>query len=104
MFSKKNFYYIMKAKEGLRNMRKNEQRLPIDIAIGDELKSLRLARGMSLQYIADRVGITRQSVHAYEQGRASISVQNLIKICDLYGVKYYDLLEKVARYAYRGTE
>ena len=84
-------------------MRNNEQRLAIDIAIGEELKALRTQRGLSLQYIADRVGITRQSVHAYEQGRASISVQNLIKICDLYGVKYYELLEKVAKYAYKET-
>ena len=84
-------------------MRNKEERLAIDIAIGEELKALREARKLSLQSVAERVGITRQSVHAYEQGRASISVQNLIKICDIYGVKYFELLERVARYAYKET-
>ena len=84
-------------------MRNKEERLAIDVSIGEELKALREARKMSLQSVAERVGITRQSVHAYEQGRASISVQNLIKICDIYGVKYFELLERVARYAYKET-
>lgn len=84
-------------------MRSNEKRLAIDVAIGEELKAMREARNLSLQYVAERVGITRQSVHAYEQGRSSISVQNLIKICDIYGVQYFELLERVASYAYRET-
>lgn len=72
----------------------------IDLAIGEELRDLRKQRGMTLLDVAERIGCTKSLISHYEHGKASISVPQLIKLCEIYQVPYVDVLEKVKRYIY----
>jgi transcriptional regulator with XRE-family HTH domain len=67
-----------------------------DIKI-DHLK-LRKARRSSfptssLSAVAERLGITRQSLSDYELGRSSPTADRLAQICVLYGISLTDLID-----------
>jgi len=67
-----------------------------DIKI-DHLK-LRKARRSSfpessLSAVAERLGITRQSLSDYELGRSSPTADRLAQMCILYGVTLADLID-----------
>ena len=55
--------------------------------IGVKLRQLRERRNWSLQDVAIRLKKSRKSVHAYEMGIVSISVDNLEALLRIYGVK-----------------
>lgn len=56
-------------------------------------KKLIQARGLLSQTEAAlRLGFTKQLLQAYESGRAYPSLKNLIRICDVYGCKFEQLL------------
>jgi putative transcriptional regulator len=60
------------------------------------IRSLRFAAGeMTQAELADRVGLTRQTIIAIEQGRYSPSLEVAFKIARVFGVP----LEQVFRYA-----
>jgi putative transcriptional regulator len=42
---------------------------------------------MTQQALADRVGVTRQTIVAVEQGRYSPSLEIAFRICEVFGVK-----------------
>lgn len=52
----------------------------------------RLARdGMTQQDLADRLGVTRQTIHAIEKGRYAPSVGLALKLAAIFGVRVEDL-------------
>lgn len=48
---------------------------------------------MTQQYVADRLGIGRESYARYENGSRNPSLQNLVDLADLFGVTTDYLLE-----------
>jgi putative transcriptional regulator len=63
--------------------------------IVNEIRRLRFEHGeMTQQELADRVGVTRQTVNAIEQGKYSPSLEVAFKIAVAFGVG----IEKVFRY------
>ena len=86
-------------KRGEYNMKKRID--PIDLAIGRELHDIRKQRGYTLLEVAERLGCTKSLISHYEHGKASISVQQLMRICTIYEVPYLDILEKVKGMIYR---
>ena len=83
-------------------MRKPKSR--IDVAIGDELKVLRQRNKLTLAEVAERMGCSRQLIMFYEKGIVSISVPQLIRICDIYNSSYIVVLEKVKSLVYTEQE
>ena len=65
-------------------------------AIGKKLRELRLARGMSLQEVADAIGSAREYVRRVEMGHVSVGVDSLEKICRALDVKMSDLFTEPA--------
>lgn len=57
------------------------------------LKALRRQYGYTQQYVAEQLGITPQSYHAYEAGITIPTLPNFIKLARLYDVSLDDLLE-----------
>ena len=49
--------------------------------------------GYTQQFVAEQLGITPQSYHAYEAGIAIPTLPNFIKLARLYDVSLDDLLE-----------
>ena len=55
--------------------------------VTNEIRALRFAAGeMTQAELADRVGLTRQTIIAIEQGRYSPSLEVAFKIARLFGV------------------
>lgn len=80
-------------------MRKPKSEL--DIAIGNELRELRLKNHLTLKQVAERMNCTHQLIMFYERGIVSISVPQLVKICDIYNSSYIVVLEKVKSLIYK---
>jgi putative transcriptional regulator len=54
--------------------------------IRNHIRELRAARGMTQQDLADRVGVTRQTVIAMEQDKYSPSLETAFKVALVLGV------------------
>ena len=59
----------------------------------ENLKALRRQYGYTQQFVAEQLGITPQSYHAYEAGITIPTLPNFIKLARLYDVSLDDLLE-----------
>src|SRR5438067_7557494 len=71
----------------------------IDRIVGDNVRALRVSRGMSQSQLADGIGITFQQVQKYEKGANRISAGRLYRIARLFDVpikSLYDGLEGVS--------
>ena len=71
------------------------------IKLGELLTQTRINKGMSQQEVADRLGVSDVTISRYEKGQREIAMPTYIKICDIYNVDAYELLEKVRKYIYR---
>lgn len=61
--------------------------------IGDNLRILRMERGMTQEDIANRLGITRFSIANYETGRRAPSVSTLKKYAQMFGMPLDQITE-----------
>jgi putative transcriptional regulator len=67
-------------------------------AIRNRIRELRASREMTQQELADRVGVTRQTVIAIEQDKYSPSLETAFKVATALGVT----LERCFEYDPRG--
>ena len=65
-----------------------------DVALGKILKEYRVQNNLTLQNIADKLGVSRQMIFYYESGRTPLSVVQVINICGLYGLDYATVLKQ----------
>lgn len=72
-----------------------------DKKLGENLMSIRVAHGMSQQYVADRMGLSRAAISFYELGKRTIDVETLFKLCDIYNVDVNDVVNSVRKYVYK---
>lgn len=59
----------------------------------ENLKAFRRQYGYTQQFVAEQLGITPQSYHAYEAGITIPTLPNFIKLARLYDVSLDDLIE-----------
>ena len=70
-------------------------------AIQNRIRELRFDRGeMTQQALADRIGVTRQTVNAIELGKYSPSLEVAFRIAAVFGVS----LDEVFQYAGKGVK
>ena len=55
------------------------------------MKEARLGAGLSQQQLADRVGVSRQTIHAIEKGDYNPTIVLCIGICRVLGLTLNDL-------------
>ena len=53
----------------------------------------RLKAGKSVKEVADSIGVTRQSIYGFENGRYMPSINILQKMAQIYGCTLEELLE-----------
>jgi transcriptional regulator with XRE-family HTH domain len=58
----------------------------------EKLRPVRKSRGFSGTEVSKILGISKQMVHAWEKGVKKISLENLIKLADLYQVTLDELV------------
>ena len=64
-------------------------------SLGEALKAHRQQSGMTREYVAEALGVSRQAVSKWETGAAEPSTSNLLALAKLYGVDPGDLLRGV---------
>lgn len=57
------------------------------------LQTLRIAAGWSRQFVADRLGVSRQAVWLWETGRQVLAADKAVKLADMFGVTVEYLME-----------
>lgn len=86
-----------------------QERLPRDPesvtqrrSLGETLRLHRERCNMTQEFVAQRIGVSRQAVSKWEQGTSEPSTTNLIKIARVYDVDPADLLKGVEDKVGRG--
>jgi transcriptional regulator with XRE-family HTH domain len=76
-----------------RMTRRIGQRSPteLDSAVGQRIRRRRIALGISLQELSQRVGVSGPQVHRYENGTTRIAASRLIAIAEVLGVSVQTL-------------
>ena len=64
-------------------------------SLGEVLKEYRQQSGMTQEYVAEALGVSRQAVSKWETGVAEPSTSNLLALAKLYGVDPGELLRGV---------
>lgn len=73
------------------------------IALGERITSLRKARGLTQVQLADALGVSQQSVQAYEVGRRRMPISSLPTVARALGVSLEELFgEKIQTRGKRG--
>jgi transcriptional regulator with XRE-family HTH domain len=73
---------------------------PQDIAIGNRIRQLRLARGMAQTELGQKMGVTFQQVQKYENGSNAVASTRIQALCDALGItpdQLYDIESKDAK-------
>lgn len=55
------------------------------------LETLRIKAGWSKTFVANRLGVSRQTIANWESGENVPTGKNIVKLCDLYGVTAKEL-------------
>jgi len=64
------------------------------MAVGDNLRKLRIEKKLSQQYVADSLNINRRTYAAWEEGRQSIKSAHIPELANFFGVEIGDLYKE----------
>ncbi|MBE6139199.1 MAG: helix-turn-helix transcriptional regulator [Firmicutes bacterium] len=64
------------------------------IALGKNMKQLRIRHNLSQENIADIIGVSQACIVRYEKGLICISTSNLYKFCKEFKISISDICEK----------
>ncbi len=64
-------------------------------SLGEALKEHRTQKGMTQEFVAEQLGVSRQAVSKWENGTSDPSTANLLALAKLYGVRPEELLGSV---------
>lgn len=73
----------------------NREKNIYDVILGSILKEYRQQNNLSLQNVGDKIGMSKQMIFHYECGRSPLTVSQLIKLCNIYGIDYATVLKQV---------
>lgn len=62
------------------------------LALCENIRRLRRARGLSQEELAGRLGVSRQSVSLWEQGETNPTVENIYAMAEVLGVSFDELM------------
>lgn len=60
--------------------------------IGEKIRSMRKASGMSQMKLADKIDVSYQQVQKYEKGTTNFTVTRLMQISNIFGVPFESFL------------
>lgn len=75
------------------NVRKEKDK--VAKSLGELLKENRIRCKMTQEFVAERIGVSRQAVSKWENGTSDPSTSNLLVLAKLYGITAEDLLKEV---------
>jgi len=63
-----------------------------DVAIGERAAHIRNVLSMTMQEVADRLNVTRQTLSNYESGRTPMRADVVRSLCEVYNISHSWLL------------
>ena len=75
--------------------RKDPEAVAVRRSLAEVLKSHRERCKMTQEFVAEKIGVSRQAVSKWESGTSEPSTTNLMKVARLYGVDPAELLREV---------
>lgn len=67
----------------------------VRISLGEALKEQRIRCQMTQEFVAERLGVSRQAVSKWENGTSEPSTSNLLSLAKLYDISAEELLRQV---------
>lgn len=64
-------------------------------SLGEALKESRMQCNMTQEFVAERLGVSRQAVSKWESGVSDPSTSNLLQLTKLYDISAEDLLKSI---------
>ena len=77
------------------NTDRNAKESAVPASLPETLKSHRTRSGMTQEFVAESLGVSRQAVSKWENGTSDPSTSNLLALAKLYGVSAEELLKEV---------
>lgn len=60
-----------------------------------QLKEIRRKKKLTMEQVANALGVTKQTIYNYENGYRTPSVEHLSRIADVYGITIKQLIESL---------
>lgn len=58
-----------------------------------KLQTLRISSGFSIQFVADSIGVSRQTIYDWEKGKKIPGSENLKKLSKFFGVSMEEMIQ-----------
>lgn len=92
------FILIVKAlKKYVNSKEVREEKKAVAKSLGEALKENRICCQMTQEFVAETLGVSRQSVSKWENGSSDPNTSNLIALSKLYKISPEELLECATR-------
>ena len=92
------FILIVKAlKKYVNSKEVREEKKAVAKSLGEALKENRIRCQMTQEFVAETLGVSRQSVSKWENGSSDPNTSNLIALAKLYKISSEELLECATR-------
>ena len=92
------FILIVKAlKKYVNSKEVREEKKAVAKSLGEALKENRIRCQMTQEFVAETLGVSRQSVSKWENGSSDPNTSNLIALSNLYKISPEELLECATR-------
>ena len=89
-------YLLIRAlRKYLGSKKVREEKDTVRKALGEVLRAHRVRCKMTQEFLAERLGVSRQAVSKWENGTSDPSTSNLMALAKLYGVSVEELLRHV---------
>ena len=80
----------------LRSGAVRKEKTAVRQSLGEALKENRVRCQMTQEFVAERLGVSRQAVSKWENGASDPATSNLLALAKLYGVDAAELLRHVS--------
>ena len=67
-------------------MKRTDRATPVDRHVGARLRERRITHGLSMQQLADQLGVTYQQLHKYERGINHLAAGRLFEVARVLSV------------------
>ncbi|MBK1794427.1 helix-turn-helix transcriptional regulator [Devosia sp. WQ 349] len=67
-----------------------------DVRVGSRLRAFRKSKGLTIDDVAQRAGVTKSFISRFERDEVQASVATLLRVCDVIGVKPGEIFEPPA--------
>lgn len=86
---------IIRALKKYINSNNTKESIIIQQSLGESIKTYRMKCNMTQEFVAEKLGVSRQAVSKWESGKSDPSTANLIALAKLYSISVEELLKNI---------